>query len=88
MPVKRTFCANLSCVGFIFLVQCGDVTLHLITNIFLNKTKKEQQESNSTTFLILALSIQVCLLVAYFSFFLLIFRSTKAGRTFEDLILH
>lgn len=88
VPVTRTFCANLSCVGFIFLVQCGDVTLHLITNIFLNKTKKEQEDANSTMFLILAIAISVCLLIAYFSFFLIIFRSTKAGRSFDDLILH
>ena len=30
VPVKMTFCANLSCVGVIFLVQCGDVALHVI----------------------------------------------------------
>ena len=36
----------------------------------------------------MALSIQVLLIGAYFAFFLLIFGTTKAGRTFEDLILH
>lgn len=87
-PVKQSFCANLSVVGFIFLVQCGDLGLHVIVGIFSNKTKEEKEDSNSTTFLLLALAVQILLLVAYFSFFLLIFRSTKGGRTFEDLILH
>ena len=41
VPVRRTFCANLSIVGFIFLVQCGDVSLHAITNIFLKKSKAQ-----------------------------------------------
>ena len=88
VPVTRTFCANLSIVGFIFLVQCGDVALHAITNIFLNKSKAQQEQANSTIFLLLAITIQVCLIGAYFSFFLLIWRSTKGGRTFDDLILH
>ena len=30
VPVRRTFCANLSVVGFIFLVQCGDLSLHFL----------------------------------------------------------
>ncbi len=42
VPVRRTFCKNLSVVGFIFLVQCGDVALHIITNIFLKKSVTEQ----------------------------------------------
>ena len=88
VPVTRTFCANLSVVGFIFLVQCGDMALHVITSLFSDKTEEEQANANKTTFLILAISIQICLLSAYFSFFLLIFRSTKGARTFEDLILH
>ena len=88
VPVRKTFCANLSVVGFIFLVQCGDMCLHIITNIFLNKSVTEQQNANSTTFLILALTVQCCLIGAYFSFFLLIFRSTHGARSFEDLILY
>ena len=34
VPVRRNFCANLSVVGFIFLVQCGDLALHVFTTIF------------------------------------------------------
>ena len=41
VPVKRTFCRNLSVVGFIFLVQCGDVGIHILKGIFLNKSVKE-----------------------------------------------
>ena len=88
VPVTRTFFANLSVVGFIFLVQCGELSIHIITGIFSQKTAEEKSESNSTPFLILTLTIQIALLCAYFSFFLLIFRATHGGRTFEDLILH
>ena len=45
-------------------------------------------EEDDTLFLAMTLSIQLCLIGAYFTFFLLIFRSTKGARTFEDLILH
>ena len=38
IPVSGTFCANLSVVGFIFLVQCGDLGIHIITSIFMDKT--------------------------------------------------
>ena len=41
IPVSRTFCANLSVVGFLFLVQCGDLGLSIITAIFMDKSKKE-----------------------------------------------
>ena len=36
----------------------------------------------------LTISIQIALVFAYFSFFLLIFRATHNGRRFDDLILH
>ena len=39
-------------------------------------------------FLILALTVQILLIIAYFSFFLLVLRTTKGARTFTDLILH
>ena len=57
VPVTRTFFANLSVVGFIFLVQCGELSIHIITGIFSEKSAQEKAESNSTTFLILTLSI-------------------------------
>ena len=88
IPVSRTFCANLSVVGFLFLVQCGDLGLSIITAIFMDKSKKEQEESGSTGFIILALVTEVCLFLAYFSFFLLIYRSTESGKPYECLILH
>lgn len=86
VPKKMTFCANLSCVGVIFLVQCGDVALHIIVQIV--ETKTNVDTTHSTTFLILALTVQVLLICAYFSFFLLVLRTTKGAHTFEDLILH
>lgn len=88
VPVTKTFCANLSIIGFIFLVQCGELAIHIITGIFSKKSQAEKQQSNSTPFLILTLTIQVALIFAYFGFFLLIFRATHGGRTFDDLILH
>jgi len=36
----------------------------------------------------MALAVQCLLIGAYFSFFLLVLRTTKGARTFEDLILH
>ena len=87
VPVRGTFCENLSVVGFIFLVQCGDFAVHIIASIFLDKSTKEQEEANSTLFILIAITVQICLLCAYFSFFMLIFRSTNPGRTFPDLIL-
>ena len=88
VPVTSTFCRNLSVVGFIFLVQCGDVGIHLISYLYNGKTKEEQNESNSTYFLVLGISVQVLTLLAYLGFCRLIWRSTKLGRTFDDLILH
>ena len=41
VPVRSTFCRNLSVVGFIFVVQCGDVAIHLISYIYNGKTKEE-----------------------------------------------
>lgn len=57
VPVTSTFCRNLSVVGFIFLVQCGDVGIHLISYLYNGKTKEEQNESNSTYFLVLGISV-------------------------------
>lgn len=54
----------------------------------MDKSKKEQEEAGSTGYLILAVTTQICLFGAYFSFFLLIYRSTESGKNFEDLILH
>ena len=86
VPVRLSFCANLSCVGFIFLVQCGDVALHVIVDIVDHKTSIDSQ--HNTTFLLMALTVQFLLIGAYFSFFLLVLRTTKGGRVFDDLILH
>ena len=86
VPKRLTFCANLSCVGFIFLVQCGDLALHFLVELF--GQSKKQEEAHDTTFLILALGVQCCLIGAYFSFFLLVLRTTHGARTFTDLILH
>ena len=88
VPVKRTFFANLSVVGFIFLVQCGELCVNIIADIVVSKSKKEQSEANSTTFLLLTTTIQILLICAYFTFFLLLFRATKGQKTYEDLILH
>lgn len=87
IPVRRTFCKNLSVVGFIFLVQCGDVFLHFVTEVFSNETEEEKRDDNQTIYLILGITISLLLYGAYFSFFLLIFRSTKGARNFHDVIL-
>ena len=76
VPVKRTFFANLSVVGFIFLVQCGELCVNIIADIVVNKSKEEQKQANSTTFLFLTTTIQILLIIAYFTFFLLLFRAT------------
>jgi len=34
VPVTRSLCANLSIVGFIFLVQVGDLVIHLFSSIY------------------------------------------------------
>ena len=90
VPVTRSFCANLSVVGFIFLVQIGDLCLHIIGNLYLKKTELDSSElqADKTLFIVVAILVQILLLSAYFSFFLLVFRSTMGARTFEDLILH
>ena len=41
ITISKTFCANLSVVGFLFLVQCGDLALNIITAIFMDKSKQE-----------------------------------------------
>mmetsp|Transcript_11630 Transcript_11630/g.15762 ORF Transcript_11630/g.15762 Transcript_11630/m.15762 type:complete len:147 (+) Transcript_11630:328-768(+) len=41
VPVRLTFCANLSCVGFIFLVQCGDLAMHFIVSL-VGQNKSEE----------------------------------------------
>ena len=53
VPVKFTFCTNLSVVGFIFLVQCGDLSLHFITAL----VGKTQSDISETAFLILILTV-------------------------------
>ena len=88
VAVKRTFFANLSVIGFIFIVQCGELVVNIIADIVVSKSSAEQSQANSTTFLFLSTTIQILLLTAYFTFFLLLFRATKGGKTYEDLILH
>ena len=36
-PVSRSFCRNMSVIGFIFLVQCADFGIHLITQIMAER---------------------------------------------------
>lgn len=93
VPVPRSLCANLSVVGFIFLVQVGDLCLHLISALYLktgriDPTDPAAETIDKTLFIVLAILVQILLLSAYFTFFLLVFRSTMGARTFEDLILH
>ena len=40
IPITQTFCANLSVVGFIFLVQCGDFGIHIFIALFMDKSTK------------------------------------------------
>ena len=56
-PVRSTFCRNLSVVGFIFLVQCGDVGIDFFAHVFNHKSKSEQETENSTPFVILGISV-------------------------------
>ena len=88
VPVRRTFCRNLSVVGFIFLVTAAEVGINVLVYIFNSKTAKEQETVNSTPFLVLTLSVTVLQLCAYLGFCRLIWRSTRLGRTFDDLILN
>jgi len=87
VPVQKNFCANLSVVGFIFLVQGGDLSLHLMTKLFSSSTARTDG-TEDTIYVVVALVINLLLLGAYFTFFLLIYRSTRGARTFEDLVLH
>ena len=57
IPVRSTFCRNLSVVGFIFLVQCGDVGVALIEHLFYSKSKSEREDAQSTPFVVLGISI-------------------------------
>lgn len=93
VPIGTRFCANMSVIGFIFLVQCGDLGLQVLAEIVEESRKRTGKEASdsqtrSEAYVALAIAVQICLIVAYFSFFLLIFQSTKPGQDYEDLILH
>ena len=84
VPLNRSFWKNISVVGFIFVVQLGDLVIHESLVIF----DKESKAENSTVFIVFDILIDVMLITAYFGFFVLIWRSTKSRPSFEDLILH
>ena len=57
IPVRSTFCRNLSVVGFIFLVQCGKLGIDLVEHLFNSKSESEQEDARGTPFLVLGISV-------------------------------